>query len=471
MMKDVLYLTNHQADMINEDVMKKCTEVLELSGAKLVIVLMPSWGLRSHMMAAHKEAIGKPHSEYVGGTFISSELDESDEKVTETQMLEFMTNVILPLAMKTKALIIVSGANDCSLSRSLAQVACAEQSRLGNKCPFTVVAIACEFEVHYKASLASEKNSLASQICRGTTAWKSRIPIISKFYEHRKSLLKQCDLNPAASTYVILESVDREGRRDIKHMQQFRSLFIQCMTKNLPSIAVQAYHANSIEPAIDMLKRGVPVMLLDCTERSFTNSHHVNTLTKLALRSNAFPKITMSQKNKILNNVDVNGTLSVEGRAVLLDIAEDMLKAKYEVLIADGVYDALNLSAYAFIHAVLTIGSEVKARSNGKTSLHDAISVMRDQERMNSDVQKSHISMDLLKRSVAFILCRLATLDDDSMLALVDKWIKNNPNHELMSSAMKHKEDILSICDANKSKNGMKAYDAEAFLNLMTTPI
>lgn len=43
----------------------------------------------------------------------------------------FMRNCILPLAMQSRALVIVYGSNDCALNTAFANVALMEQARLG----------------------------------------------------------------------------------------------------------------------------------------------------------------------------------------------------------------------------------------------------------------------------------------------------------------------------------------------------
>lgn len=119
---------------------------------------------------------------------------------------------ILPLAMQTKALILVCGSNDCYLSTALARVAVAEQARLGKDCPFTVLATASELDVHAKAVSPDPKdrNSIAQQIARASPAWGKRIVDMNKFYSKKllpnDTRLSQCDLTDAAERYIIFES-------------------------------------------------------------------------------------------------------------------------------------------------------------------------------------------------------------------------------------------------------------------------
>lgn len=180
--KKVLYLTNKQANMFDDQSMLRCIEALEVSEPKFVIILLAAMGDSVQMQFAHAEDVltPTPVTTYLGGDTQRSEVDASDEDTVRTSVIMFMKNCILPLAKQTKALIIVQGANDCFLSAALANVVLEEQARLGKDCPFSVVALCWEFEVHYKGVLNKESGSLAGQIARGCSAWRKRVPILRK---------------------------------------------------------------------------------------------------------------------------------------------------------------------------------------------------------------------------------------------------------------------------------------------------
>ena len=157
--KKILYLTNKQAAFFDEQAMQRCIQALDIGEPKFVIKLNPSVGVKSQMGTAHDEMIGTSF-EYTGGYFTTSEIDKMDERVVETQMILFMRTCILPLAKQTKAVIIIGGANDCCMSAALANVALAEQARLGPNCPFTVIAFVNEFEVHSRSVSIDDRTSV-----------------------------------------------------------------------------------------------------------------------------------------------------------------------------------------------------------------------------------------------------------------------------------------------------------------------
>ena len=117
--------------------MERAVQALDIGEPKFVIKLLGAMGCESVMRAAHTEKEGTVEIEFGKSTTSSSEISKTDERIVETQVLIFMKTCILPLAMQTRALILINGANDCFLSNALSRVAVAEQARLGKDCPFT----------------------------------------------------------------------------------------------------------------------------------------------------------------------------------------------------------------------------------------------------------------------------------------------------------------------------------------------
>jgi len=200
-MKKVLYLTNKQAALFDDLAMERCLQALDIGDPKFIIMLSTSTGVRSQMVKAHAECIGTPATEW--GTshtgwmrgFNSTEINLSDERAVESQLLLFMRTCVLPVAMQTRALIIISGADDCYLGAALSEVALGEQVRLGKDCPFTVIATASEHEVHYRAV---RRGSLACQIAKQSQSWRNRLNFTTQFWKTiNNGVLQQCDLSPA----------------------------------------------------------------------------------------------------------------------------------------------------------------------------------------------------------------------------------------------------------------------------------
>lgn len=408
---------------------------------QFVIKLVDSIGISAQMRVAHKERANDPESIYGKSTYNTSEICSSDERIVEQQIIFFMKTAILPLAMQTRALILVSGSNDCYLSTALARVALAEQARLGKDCPFTVLATSCEMEVHARAvsPKSDDRMCIAQQLARASPSWGKRLAAMNDFYSKKllpsSVKLPQCDLTEAAERYIIFESFeegqdeDELGSYNNGPRKQFESTFLQYMTRKLPSIAIVCLQPSHGVPfLVDLANRNIPVLLLDCTERAFTLEKFDPTMeiqTKLAKKADAFPKIAEEQVKKI--RVE-DGALTNESRMVLINVAFEMIERKMSVLMDHAVVDSLQISMLAFFHAVLNIGAEIaESASFGSVPLFARIRELEKYERTNRDAKKSGVPFELASKVMDFLFGRMKALDLMCLQSKVDEWIDNHP--------------------------------------------
>ena len=477
-LKKVLYLTNKQCLLFDEAAMGRCVQALDVGEPKFVIKLLPSLGIRSQMKIAHPESAGQPDSEYGYSTMRSSEIDDTDERAISTQTLLFMKSCILPLAKQTRALVLVSGANNCYLSAALASVALTEQARLGKECPFTVIATASEGEVHSRAVSGEDQGSVATQILKGSQAWRKRVSVMNSFYSKkflREGIkMKQCDLTLAASRYIIFEDYDDEaGSINAGPRRAFESIFLQYLTRKLPSIAIQAFNIGEGVPFIsDLLSRNIPVMLLDSTERAITMTNvpsHRNPLTVLATNSCAFPSLSSGEFSKI--SFDESG-ITHEARLSLLFIAFEMYLRKYEVLIKYGKIDTQDASTIAFFHSTLLLGTR-PPKWRGKTPLHLRIKEMEHLHKRHNDSSNatSVIKPEFAVKVIEFLQAKGLAMRKKAELSSVQKWVKNHDKKldHLMSLAMASQRSLQSICDDIQANDGIykdSEVNAEGWLAL-----
>ena len=97
-------------------------------------------------------------------------LNIHDVNATETQLMLFVKECILPVAMQTKALILVGGCTDDSLAMAVQKVMEPIQNRMGASCPFTIIGFCFSFEVHMKGRpLPLSLKSGASELEREST--------------------------------------------------------------------------------------------------------------------------------------------------------------------------------------------------------------------------------------------------------------------------------------------------------------
>jgi len=451
--KKVLYLTNKQAAFFDEAAMMRCIQALDIGEPKFVIKLNPSIAVYSQMRIAHEEMIGT-NAEFTPQQFETSEIDTMDERAVEQQLIIFMRKCVLPLAKQTKAVIIVGGANDCYLSAALANAALAEQARLGPHCPFTVIAFASEFEVHSRAVSIKDKNSLAAQLARGSKSWRKRLSTVSKHLQicyHRP--LQRCDLTPAAERYIIFEGIDEvEGGKPKKNNSMkttFESIFLSCLTKNLPSIAIQS-HAIDLGHAYcaELLARKIPVLFLDSYERAFTFKKSIKSdmlQTKLAKKSDAFPLVSLSKLQKIMRQED--GGLSTGCGTFFLSVAEEMLLKKIKCQIEHGIDDNLDASMIAFLHSVLKLGTNIgDLFSSESAPLFARIQELEKLERSNVDPNKTQIPSQLIAKAITMLQTKFAALSTIAKLKRVEKWLQNPTNSSLIEEATKYRDELKAEC-------------------------
>ena len=478
-MKKVLYLTNKQAVMFDEDAMERAVQALDIGEPKFVIKLVDSSGLSAQMRISHPEQAKDPESFFGKSTYNTSECCVADERIVETQILLFMKTCILPLAMQTKALILVCGSNDCYLSTALARVAVAEQARLGKDCPFTVLATASELDVHAKAVSPDmkDRNSIAQQIARSSPAWGKRILPMNDFYSKKllpdDTRLSQCDLTDAAERYIIFESYEEGqdaedlGSYNDAPRKMFESTFLQYMTRRLPSIAIQCLSPDHGVPfLVDLANRNIPVLLLDTRERAFTLEKYdpaFSCMTKLASEADQFPTLTREQFRSIKI---FDGSLTMEGRTTLLNVAFEMMERHLKALCEADVCDSLLISTLAFFHSVLTVGNEVgESVLVGAVPLYARVREMEKLERTNKDAKRIGVPPELASKVMEFIYTRMSALDKECQLARVENFLKVLKKSEryIKADAIKHKAKLQKEVDAIQSSGGLfKDYDLDA---------
>lgn len=444
-MKKILYLTNKQAALFDDSAMERCLQALDIGDPKFIIMLATSTGIRSQMIKAHAECIGSAAMEW--GTcfpgwmrgFNTPEINLADERAVESQLLLFMRTCVLPVAMQTRALIIISGANDCYLGAALSEVALGEQVRLGKDCPFTVVATAFEHEVHYRAV---RRGSLACQIAKQSQSWRNRLNFTSQFWKTiNNGVLQQCDLSAAASRYIIFESIDEArdeitGGFDVKHSKHntslkksFETVFLQMMTRRLPSIAIQTHSINNgVQYLVDLASRNIPVLLLDTRERAITSRHKkTKPATKLAEESFAFPKIPVETLERI--EVDDETSLTIESRHEIIGIAEEMIEREWKVLSDHYKVTDIETAYLSFFHSVLLLGSQIKGSQQtlgSNPELHAKIRDLERLERTNKDSNKALIPPELVTRVIEFIFSKLKAYQVQARLRHIEHWLEHH---------------------------------------------
>ena len=525
--KKVLYLTNTQAVKFDEENMHRAIQALDIGEPKFVIKIVDSIGVASQMKLSHAESANDPNSVYGVSSFTSSEINLSDDRVVEQEIILFMKNCVLPLAMQTKALILVSGSNDCYLTAALARVALQEQARWGKNCPFTVLATASEKEVHARAvsNKREDRMSVAQQICRQSPTWSKSAWRMNEFYSDTQlrvpvtTKLPQCDLTDAAERFIVFESYDAplESKSDDDQGQvnefkdeddestdevneskppvekkkiigsyndgprkTFESTLLQFLTRSLPSIAITALEAaHGVSFVMDLTSRGIPVLLLDTTERAFTlektqANHEIKTQLARWERKpkkpsdfsgpHAFPLISKEDAKTILKGKENEDEEKVKKvKSLLLDLAIEMMDNKMIALIQNSVVDTLTMSRLAFFHTVLHIGQNFSNTSSSTANipLYKRIREMEKLAANNRDAKVAAVDPELLDKVMSYLFSKVPAFNLLGELANMGWWLNNTPTEHkhLVNGAIGRKKNLEASVEKMKRDSYGASYD------------
>lgn len=239
------------------------------------------------------------------------------------------------------------------------------------------------------------------------------------------------DLTEAAARYIIFEGYEEQagsgGIFNRGPQKSFESIFLQYMTRKLPSIAIQCMDSQGLPFLVDLTSRNVPVFLLDSTERCFTSLKYDNQtgpMTRLAREADTFPSISTEQAQKI--RVE-DGTLTLESKALLLELGFELEERKLNILMNNGIIDCLSISRLAFFHRILSLDSESGISASGSVPLFERIREMEKLERTSKDLKKSVVSQELAQKCVDFFHTRASAFEEMCKLAKVEKFIESHP--------------------------------------------
>lgn len=283
-MKKLLYLTNEQALMFDEKAVSKLLEELDIGDPKFVIIFEPGVNVQSQMRISNPVQGGSIWEKFKRDGRYQSELNEYDSRITESQVINFMRNVLLPIAVETKAVILVQAENACFLSAAFALVAASEQARLGIHCPFKVIASVHLSDVYQKYK--SHNDSISHQLLSESRAFKRREGIIEEnlhvaWSKISRNPLKLCDIPSSASRVIVFENLDEsDDPVDPKKASvsfswgasaQLYNFIIKHLIKKVPSISISSFSTWGSDTMLDRLFNKTPVLLIDCRERAFSS--------------------------------------------------------------------------------------------------------------------------------------------------------------------------------------------------------
>ena len=183
-------------------------------------------------------------------------LCDDEERLAEERLDDFMANIIIPLAARTKAIVIVDAfPSSCILSRSLMRIVAAHRSRWGGVLPFWIFAMTSAMFNMYQNPDPKARWRFARQHCR---AWRHLDPIILQAMTHKCGQPQETedgtliyngnhvtkhDLPHEASVLILGDNIDsNEPTGEFSSGQSFESFRItlrQFLSTKLPCVAIQ----------------------------------------------------------------------------------------------------------------------------------------------------------------------------------------------------------------------------------------
>ena len=211
---------------------------------------------------------------------------EEQERLAEEKLDAFMAQVVIPLAARTHAIVIVNPHDCmCCLARSFYRMVNLQRMRWGGHLPFSVVNVTGLIqELYFNGSADAEWR----KVRRHSKNWTARDKEIKRIWSTRETrswrgvlevdgdylpdhLLHQTsfDLNPAATTYIVVEGVKENGDSGAasEAASELEMQLTRYLSVALPSLAIQTGSGWYMETTLDLVQARTQLMLLDLRER------------------------------------------------------------------------------------------------------------------------------------------------------------------------------------------------------------
>ena len=380
--KKLLFLTHEQAELMatNSECLGKMLEAFDVGKPQLVINLLESGGFGDWTRQRTKDGWSRINTRWAPGVrhgkapFLTAE----DERAAEYRIDLFMSDILIPLAVQTHAVVICCAIPSlCILSASFTRMFQAVKAKWTGKPPFTVLSTTNDMLALYSskkypenvpagADWGSVKDSPLTARYQGTF-WRKVMEASLSWKDHHASIAKgldvltenplEFDLDNNAETFVI---VNDGGRGTF-------AMLIKALTRhlaaNLPSLAIKTgcsrkrplgmKDPSTLEVAADSAISGTPTLFLD----------------------------VRPVKPEIFQNV--------KSRDQLVQRARNAFTERNRALVERGMCDTLDACALAYFHEMLvgdgdpTTEELTGGKSAGEepTPIHRAIAVKLRQKR------------------------------------------------------------------------------------------
>ena len=229
--------------------------------------------------------------------------------MAEAQIDRFTSDVILPLAAQTNAIIICAATtSSCILSDSVTRMYGLHRAKWGGKPPFTIISTC---GVPHDLYRNPDTSACWRDVRKQSKAWRQRdkmlLDLVAKQYKDKETggiTYRAHDLDPNAMFYLIVDGIDAKKGRDPKCgvKRSFNFLMnemVRHLASSLPSLAIKTGNADkmtmstassalsSLAVAMDAAQSGTPLLLLDVRERELLKGASRNELIASAMEKHS----------------------------------------------------------------------------------------------------------------------------------------------------------------------------------------
>eukprot|EP00927_Polykrikos_kofoidii_P026351 TRINITY_DN23493_c0_g1_i5.p1 TRINITY_DN23493_c0_g1~~TRINITY_DN23493_c0_g1_i5.p1 ORF type:complete len:948 (-),score=131.35 TRINITY_DN23493_c0_g1_i5:318-3092(-) len=295
-LRQVVFLTNTQAKIImkSPERVKRLVDALGMPQPKLLINLLPSFdGTDLILNGEFMEPSAVPGLEGIRcgdeakGKFVFAHESKEEYYRTARRLMDFMREVILPLAVETHAVVLCDASyGQCFLASAFGKTVALERAKWGHTLPFTILGVCSAMPLLYKNPDDSAK---WRHIRRSSRQWRQRDRRMVELMEDHPGWGFHVDLDPNVTSYLLVDSINEHRGGKIGDMGPANMLLSSIIThfrKTIPTFGIKTGMSWKEKPGerfqtgmsvvVDMLAAGVPVIGLDLRHREEAGAEAVS---------------------------------------------------------------------------------------------------------------------------------------------------------------------------------------------------
>jgi hypothetical protein len=252
--KKLLYLSEKQARQFDTGELPKLFSAMDIVRPKLLINLLSSEIYGKNTRSAGP--VSHPDVSVVSSN-THSDASETDLLMSLRQVEVFMEDIVLPIAIQTRAMVIV-GDSACMLANACSTACLKYMKAHGGTLPFTVMCFNCG---DWSMGCLMDPESISSKLQKKSPVWTQahtqRLKDGKGLPPEKCGALRRNDL-VAGLTHCIM--VDRRGSL----LDDLQASFVQALAGDLPSIALQTFgRFQAWQSVPTYTSRGMPVLVMD----------------------------------------------------------------------------------------------------------------------------------------------------------------------------------------------------------------